>query len=194
MEKMVFDQDLAWGVGLSALALKACPGRRPRDEGPQAGRRGTCLTPRLLAEDPCDSKPWGPGDRGARRGLTPTPTSPGGRASALSPGGPRCLGEGLGGAHPSPAQLYFLHGKERASGISELSCALMPLGRLVMGWVALHVRRSPPQAGKPLLTLAPCLSGLSPCCHVQHQAWYHFCICPDALVAKPGPFSGVSPT
>lgn len=43
----MFDQDLAWGVGLSALALKACPGLRPRDEGPQAGRRVTCLTPRL---------------------------------------------------------------------------------------------------------------------------------------------------
>ena len=73
-----------------------------------------------------------------RQEPTPAPTSAGGRASALSPGGPRgpptsstgphCLGESLGGAHPIPAQLYFLHGKERASGISELSCALMPLG------------------------------------------------------------------
>lgn len=36
-------------------------------------------------EDARDSKPWGPGDKGARRGLTQTPTSAGGRASALPP-------------------------------------------------------------------------------------------------------------
>lgn len=73
MEKMVFDQDLAWGVGLSALALKACPGLRPRDEGLQAGRRVTCLTPRLTRRRTHVTA--NPGDRETRvqGGASPPP-------------------------------------------------------------------------------------------------------------------------
>ena len=155
-------------------------------------------------EDTRDSKPWGPGDKGARGGLTPTPTSAGGRASALPPRLPdtAVLGRAWEGLTPSPHSC-FLHGKERASGISGLSCALMPLAR-VLGWGRRHSLPLPDgwpcmsrgallRQRSPPLTLAPYLSSLSPCRHVQHGAWHYFCTCPDALAANPGPFSGVSP-
>lgn len=87
---------------------------------------GTCLTPRLPAEDP-RSKPWGLEDRGTRRGLWPLQL--GGRASAISPGGacspprltyqtPLSWGEAWEGLTLYPCTAVFPSRKERDSGIS----------------------------------------------------------------------------
>lgn len=89
-------------------------------------------------EDPRDSKPWGLEDRGTRRGLTPSPTSAGGRSISYltwrsmqpSPGhlpDPAVLGRAWEGLTLSLHSCISFTGRSEDSGISELRCALMPV-------------------------------------------------------------------